>query len=540
MRKSILLLFVVYLNAQYLTGWGVRTFTPSEEVRFAPVALSTSFGVDTGYTTIDLTSSFYLPLSDKTGLSVVVPVKADRGRESTRAAPGPFRIGVSCSFPTDKFGVLPFFQWSNERKMGYTRLFSSGTPEYGILLYFKDKLRSFNIALNVGAVSFYNYENASYYGNFLPLRFLLKKRGKISPFIELSYDWFILRDFSLGPFKRDTNNFYSNSPLTTSFGFSYELGQVELKGGISMKFSRYSGDSASYYPNGKPGFEVFGGVVLNEIGFSLRKREGGFIRGVVLSKEGQPLKARIFVEGPDTLVETNEEGGFEIKLKPGIYRISIEADGYKKEMRIVGVTSNSSEEFTFYLSGRRILRKKIKRALLIVEVETENGLPLNADVVVDDIQKMGPRTVFELVGGKHSLQVDYPGYSSFGRTFELNEGDTLKVKAVLSLKPIELPVVYFGADSYEVSEDELPKLKEVADFLKTHGGYILIITGYASSDGNDDYNLILSERRAAEVKRLLVEVYGVDARRIKDRGAGELEDEEPGKARRVEFTLIKG
>ena len=70
------------------------------------------------------------------------------------------------------------------------------------------------------------------------------------------------------------------------------------------------------------------------------------------------------------------------------------------------------------------------------------------------------------------------------------------------------------------------------------------IVGHTDNTGSDAHNLDLSQRRAASVKRYLVD-HGVAASRIETRGAGPYEPidtnrtaEGRAKNRRVEFTIL--
>ncbi len=72
----------------------------------------------------------------------------------------------------------------------------------------------------------------------------------------------------------------------------------------------------------------------------------------------------------------------------------------------------------------------------------------------------------------------------------------------------------------------------------------LTITGHTDNIGGDKYNLALSQRRSASVKRALVERYHVNPNRLSTSGNGDADpvdtnDTLEGRARnrRVELTL---
>jgi len=63
--------------------------------------------------------------------------------------------------------------------------------------------------------------------------------------------------------------------------------------------------------------------------------------------------------------------------------------------------------------------------------------------------------------------------------------------------------------------------KEVADYMMAHPDYVGTVEGYADATGPGRYNTDLSDRRAENVKKVLVENYGVPADRLKTEGFGE-------------------
>lgn len=74
--------------------------------------------------------------------------------------------------------------------------------------------------------------------------------------------------------------------------------------------------------------------------------------------------------------------------------------------------------------------------------------------------------------------------------------------------------VLYGVDEWEVSEDEEAKVKAVARVLKDNSDIKILVVGFADYTGSDKYNMKLSEKRANEVKRLLVKRYGIAEDRI--------------------------
>ena len=85
---------------------------------------------------------------------------------------------------------------------------------------------------------------------------------------------------------------------------------------------------------------------------------------------------------------------------------------------------------------------------------------------------------------------------------------------------IPLKNVYFDTESAQLSEAAKRKLDKAAEGLARRPDLRLEIAGHADSRGPEDYNLTLSERRAAAVLDYL-EQKGIDRSRLTARGYGE-------------------
>ena len=61
----------------------------------------------------------------------------------------------------------------------------------------------------------------------------------------------------------------------------------------------------------------------------------------------------------------------------------------------------------------------------------------------------------------------------------------------------------------------------VVDIMRNNPEYNLIIAGHTDSQGNDDFNMTLSDKRAAAVRQYLIDK-GVSSDRLQSKGYGEL------------------
>jgi outer membrane protein OmpA-like peptidoglycan-associated protein len=100
--------------------------------------------------------------------------------------------------------------------------------------------------------------------------------------------------------------------------------------------------------------------------------------------------------------------------------------------------------------------------------------------------------------------------------------------------------INFDVDSAEIRTESAPILAELSKGLQAEAGSTVVIEGHTSSEGTDEYNLRLSERRARAVVEDLVK-RGLPAARVTAAGLGETRpvatnDDESGRSlnRRVE------
>jgi outer membrane protein OmpA-like peptidoglycan-associated protein len=75
-------------------------------------------------------------------------------------------------------------------------------------------------------------------------------------------------------------------------------------------------------------------------------------------------------------------------------------------------------------------------------------------------------------------------------------------------------IVNFRVGSAMLSSDAKAKLDELANKAKMEKGFVVEVTGFASSDGSESFNKRLSEHRADAVIRYLVENHNIPLRRI--------------------------
>lgn len=131
-------------------------------------------------------------------------------------------------------------------------------------------------------------------------------------------------------------------------------------------------------------------------------------------------------------------------------------------------------------------------------------------------------------GSSYGLNVTAPGYMIFSENFDFVEGYTssepyLKTIALNRVREGEFMRMYnvfYDTDSWELLESSLPELEQLLEFLNVNPTVVIEIGGHTDSDGSEEHNQRLSERRANSVREFLIK-RGIAGERIFSHGYGE-------------------
>jgi outer membrane protein OmpA-like peptidoglycan-associated protein len=107
-------------------------------------------------------------------------------------------------------------------------------------------------------------------------------------------------------------------------------------------------------------------------------------------------------------------------------------------------------------------------------------------------------------------------------TRSLSVGEREKVAVIAKDKPkIDLEI-NFEFNSDKISKSAMPTVDALAKALNDQAikGSTFMLAGYTDAKGSEEYNQELSERRAAAVKKILTEKYGIAANDLMTTGYG--------------------
>jgi OOP family OmpA-OmpF porin len=204
------------------------------------------------------------------------------------------------------------------------------------------------------------------------------------------------------------------------------------------------------------------------------------------------------------------------------------------------------------------------------KVVDESGNPLQARIVYERLEDGRELGVAESDPETGEYQIRVPGGQLYGvhaeSTNRISENQNLDLRnitydevienSVLKLEPIKLATVeenvsivlnniFFDFDKATLKQESFSELNRIVSLLKEREGMEIEISGHTDATGPEQYNLVLSERRAASVVQYLLDK-GIDKNRISVVFYGETKPIAPNstlegrrKNRRVEFKIQK-
>ncbi|MHC1705689.1 MAG: OmpA family protein [Tenuifilaceae bacterium] len=253
------------------------------------------------------------------------------------------------------------------------------------------------------------------------------------------------------------------------------------------------------------------------------------------------------------------EGIYKIDLPIGLkYKIAANTPGFE------------SGEMDFYLTDdiiysqfeRNVPLKPVKKEFQINVTDFETSENVAAEIVINNLDrdevivvtaediKSGKVSVMLREGDKYEFNIKGPkGYSFYNNTVDL-KSDTEKRSLDVELKPlnaqtsITLNNITFEKNSSDLNEASFSELNRVVSLIQDNTNLIVEISAHTDDAGSDQYNLVLSERRADSVVKYLVE-NNVPVIQLVAKGYGEsvpvvpnTTDENRAQNRRVEFKII--
>jgi OOP family OmpA-OmpF porin len=117
-------------------------------------------------------------------------------------------------------------------------------------------------------------------------------------------------------------------------------------------------------------------------------------------------------------------------------------------------------------------------------------------------------------------------------------------KDIAATGHVALYGIYFDHDKTDLKPESAPTIAEIAKLLKQDPKLTMYVVGHTDNVGGYEYNMGLSQRRAAAVVKELTGKHGIQAARLKAAGAGPIapvaaNDGDPGRAKNRRVELVK-
>jgi outer membrane protein OmpA-like peptidoglycan-associated protein/tetratricopeptide (TPR) repeat protein len=252
-------------------------------------------------------------------------------------------------------------------------------------------------------------------------------------------------------------------------------------------------------------------------------------------------------------------GGFDIFS----CEIDVETGQIKSEPKNIGYPINTSGDDVFfvwsadnkraYFSSEReggygdkdlyiLERDEAKSELVVLKglVHACGGkVPVAATIIVVDLTTQKPLGVYNsnattgkytviLPAGKnYSVTVEAPGYLFYSKNIDIpfldhyvEMKDTICMEKIKVGTKIVLRNVFFDVDKATLRPESVAELERLVNILNENPHIKIQISGHTDSDGNDAYNLKLSDQRARAVLDYVV-TKGIAKDRLVSKGYGE-------------------
>ncbi len=188
------------------------------------------------------------------------------------------------------------------------------------------------------------------------------------------------------------------------------------------------------------------------------------------------------------------------------------------------------------------ITKNTKSPLIIFSgkvVDANTGEPVKAKLVLSDNSRNLVVTVkytdektgaFELKipsDKNYGLSVEKSGYLFHSRSFKRTILTTeKKLNSTIRLKPADigsrviLKNIFFDSGKSDIKPESISELDRIYQLLSGSPNLKVQINGHTDNVGDDNYNKVLSRKRAKSVERYLIS-YGIAADRLSSKGYGE-------------------
>jgi len=179
----------------------------------------------------------------------------------------------------------------------------------------------------------------------------------------------------------------------------------------------------------------------------------------------------------------------------------------------------------------------------VTVIDLEEGIEVMPKYMRDD-----GTFEFDLIDKRrYMLVIEGDNFFKIEELFYLNGDTTAEIPAVSMNTSLAFKSIDFETGSAKLAAGMENNLHLVIEFLQKHPKFNVTVIGHTDSDGNHDFNMKLSQKRAEVIREYILDYGGFDTSRVQALGVGDTQpiiakpktEEQKKLNRRVEFKIFK-
>lgn len=346
----------------------------------------------------------------------------------------------------------------------------------------------------------------------------------------LSSDGKLLYFTSLRKGSQDNDIYYSEKQADGTWGQAKPFTIVNTTGKDKSPFFHQDGETFYFVSESNRARPGMGGL---DIYFMRKTKDGwGPIQnlGYPINSAGDELGLFVSTTGKEAYFSSLQNQNWDI------YSFELYEAARPKEVRII--TGKIVDENGEGVAGAQLQLNYHEREQQLDAGQTnEDGTYAIAVQVGEDISISASKE-------NHSFQAKVIKAETLQTETKKVAAPTLQVDSLALGQTYTIASIYYTTESHLLDHDAQILLRNFASYLKQQTNISLQINGHTDDLGSENSNLLLSEKRAKEVVRFLVE-QGVEANRLSYKGFGESQPKVPNDSsenralnRRTDFEIL--
>ncbi|MBC7487878.1 MAG: OmpA family protein [Cytophagaceae bacterium] len=307
---------------------------------------------------------------------------------------------------------------------------------------------------------------------------------------------------------------------------------------------------------------VYNGDLLTApLAYNTHIKGTSFVGKVKDAEKGIVLAQAKFIASDSSQTEIKtvllaEDGSYKLYIPAGYsFKAIITAEKYDtliKEYRVA-----KGEWFTIQNEDINLQHRKKKMVFDVSDKDNGKNLKVKVkitnkntgeEILLDESnQQDGRYTVHLREGDEYSVEVNnVEGYNFIKKDLSADAtvDFSIPVSKIKSGTSLEVEDIYFGYNSNQLSENSYKELDKLVQWMKTNKKVMVQIEAHTDDVGSEEFNQLLSDKRAKEIVSYLVKK-GIKASRMKAKGFGEVKPRAVGETeevraqnRRVELHIL--